>query len=868
MNDESSREDLDLSTVEPSWSDDGQDRTAWDVPTQPASSADDGPQPGTVIAGAFEVVRFLARGGMGQVYVARDLSLGRLVAVKLVRSRGRGPEAQLALFEREARATARLTHPNIVTIHQFGCWGDRPFLVLELLRGESVAELVTRRRLTVQETVAIATDVARALAHAHAAGLVHRDLKMGNVFLTEDGGVKVLDFGLSAFDPRSTGLAEMSDASLSLLSPDDDPLAGAGTLGYTPPEQWRGEIPNARADVFALGVLMFRVLSGDLPYDRKKVLDGDALAPRLSTLNAQVPSVLDQLVARAIEKDPTARFQTATEMLEALQEVDRALATEAGAGGEPYRFLEAFSEADAPWFFGREREAARLAARLERSPLVTVVGPSGAGKSSLVRAGVVPRLRRGSTAWTTVELTPGRQPLRALFDALEPHLVAGEEPVVEDATRLVAAPGLAGQVLRAAARRSQGRVLLLVDQTEELYTQGADRAERDAFGAAVLSAGDVTDSPVAVILTIRGDFVHRLTEQPRLAEMAMRSAFALGVPDRAAMIRAVAGPAERLGFRLEDGLAEAMVQELAAEAAPLPVLQFAASRLWERRDHDSRTLTHAALAELGGVAGVLAGHAEHIYHSLLDAEDAALARRLLCSLVTADGTRRPVERSRMLEDSADADRAAQVLDRLIGGRLLTTVRDPDGDVAVQLAHESLIERWQRLSGWLTDGEADRRLRERLHTVAALWNERGRPQHLQWSGDELDDALRLLDRTAHTAEPIATFVRACAGDASPASPDPTVGPDGAGHRAGCGRDRLLDCHAGVSTARGGRPAQRAAGCGSAAADGGGEPGRARGDAQGAGGAQPSGGAAEGGGHAGDAEPGRDRHVRGARAGGAG
>ncbi len=274
-----------------------------------------GPAVGSSV-GRFDLLRELGRGGFGVVYEARDRELGRIVALKAIRP---GPrplaEARRQWLRREAEAAAQLSHPNIVTLHDVGTSERGPYLVLEMLHGETLLERLTRGALPQAEAVAVAIEVARALAHAHAQGVLHRDLKPSNVFLTEDGGVKVLDFGLAHFFGTSG-------------------MRGGGTPGYMAPEQWRGDPEDPRTDVFGLGVLLFEMLTGRLPYpfsrDRSTVLDPGGPPPLPPP--AAAPA-LAALVKSTLSKDPGGRPRDGRAMLDALVEVQRALAAGEAEGG-------------------------------------------------------------------------------------------------------------------------------------------------------------------------------------------------------------------------------------------------------------------------------------------------------------------------------------------------------------------------------------------------------------------------------------------------------------------------------------------------------------------------------------------------------
>ena len=263
-------------------------------------------RPGDVV-GKFTIVRELGRGGFGVVHEAVDEELGRRVAFKALRPRralrGQGEE----WLRREAEAVARLQHPAIVTLHDFGRGPTGPYLIFELLRGETLQERLRAGPLPVREAVRVARAVAQALAHAHASGVLHRDMKPSNVFLCRDGAVKVLDFGLAR-------LFERADAQ------------SGGTPAYMAPEQWRSEPEDARTDLFALGATLHETLSGSAPY-RATRGHGEVLeegpAPRLP--GRGVPARLRRLVSRMLERDRARRPQGAAEVAAELAAIEDAL---------------------------------------------------------------------------------------------------------------------------------------------------------------------------------------------------------------------------------------------------------------------------------------------------------------------------------------------------------------------------------------------------------------------------------------------------------------------------------------------------------------------------------------------------------------
>jgi len=272
--------------------------------------------PGASI-GHFELVREIGRGGFGVVFEARDRRLGRPVAFKAVRP---GRRSQILLREdrmqKEAEAVAQLAHPNIVTLYDVGACDSGPYLIFELLRGETLAERMQRGPMAPSEALDVAIEVAWALDHAHRVGVVHRDLKPSNVMLCREGIVKILDFGIA----HVLGEADHR---------------AAGSPPYMAPEQWRGEVQDTRTDVFGAAAMLFESLSGRLPY-RASRAGSAALEPgaRPDVEAAGLEPDLAQLLLRALSPDPEARPRAGGDWLAALLQ----LRERRDAGGPLRRF--------------------------------------------------------------------------------------------------------------------------------------------------------------------------------------------------------------------------------------------------------------------------------------------------------------------------------------------------------------------------------------------------------------------------------------------------------------------------------------------------------------------------------------------------
>lgn len=292
--------------------------------------------------GPYEIESALGAGGMGEVYRARDTRLERTVAIKVLNAQLVGSTELRARFEREAKIVSQLQHPNICVLHDVGNEGPIDYLVMEFLQGESLAERLRKGPLASQEVLRIAIEIADALEKAHRAGVVHRDLKPGNVMLTKSGA-KLLDFGLakplgaaSAAGGRGSGSASVLAAALTQTMPSPSPTtplstAGAviGTVQYMSPEQVQGVEADARSDIFAFGVTLFEMVTGKRTFEGKTQASivGQILAvdpPSVSTLRPESPPGLDRVIRLCLDKDPDERIQTAHDLKLQLQAIAEA----------------------------------------------------------------------------------------------------------------------------------------------------------------------------------------------------------------------------------------------------------------------------------------------------------------------------------------------------------------------------------------------------------------------------------------------------------------------------------------------------------------------------------------------------------------
>jgi hypothetical protein len=417
-----------------------------------------------------------------------------------------------------------------------------------------------------------------------------------------------------------------------------------GTLPYMSPEQWRSEAIDPRSDLWTVGIILYELVVGAHPLAPLSMF---GLA-QIGDVDVPMPSVRDKrpdlgalgaVIDRCLQKRKAERFGSAEELSAALESLlSGRKAKELGEDESPFAGMSAFQEADAGRFFGRERDAQSLLGLLRSQPLVAVVGPSGAGKSSFVRAGVIPGLKRSGEPWEAFILRPGRRPLAALAEVLAqiPEAVGegvrASAPEAKAPEELVALfrtqPGLLGARLRARCRKQGGRhrILLFVDQFEELYTLSAEPAERAAFVTTLEGAADDASSPLRVVLSIRSDFLHRIADDRHFATEVTRGLFLLPPMGRDGLREALTRPIEAAGHRFEsEDMIEGMLSALSRTPSPLPLLQFTAAKLWERRDRERRLFTRESYDKLGGVAGALSTHADAVL-SGLSSVDQRLAR--------------------------------------------------------------------------------------------------------------------------------------------------------------------------------------------------------------------------------------------------
>ena len=366
--------------------------------------------------GHYQIVSLVGKGGMGAVYLAEDLRLGRRVALKLLPDSFTKDEHRVRRFEQEARAVSCLNHPNILVIHDIGVEDDVHFIATEFIEGETLRNRMARSRISVPEALDLAVQVAGALAEAHQAGIVHRDIKPENVMVRADGLAKVLDFGLAKLTERQP--SGINGEALTLAQSNTEPGTILGTVSYMSPEQARGHVVDARSDIFSLGVVLYEMTAGRALFEGETM--GDLIASilrdeptPLTEHSPDIPGEAESIVIRALRKDRDERYQTVRELLGDLKQLKQRLEFEAelarSAPGQATRRRDTqmrgqsvatpprlplsespvFDTASARHTVGRDKERSELRAALGsvsagRGLMLCVTGEPGIGKTTLV----------------------------------------------------------------------------------------------------------------------------------------------------------------------------------------------------------------------------------------------------------------------------------------------------------------------------------------------------------------------------------------------------------------------------------------------------------------------------------------------------
>ena len=697
----------------------------------------------------FELKEEIGSGAYGTIYRAVQPTIGRDVAVKVIRRKYANDPEFIRRFESEAQTIARLEHPYIVPLYDYWRDPEGAYLVMRLLRGGNLLSALAGGPLPPDTAVTLLSQLASALATAHRQGIVHRDIKPANILFDEANNAYLSDFGIAKDLGHDLGLTNVG--------------ALVGTPDYVSPEQLMGQEVTLQSDQYSLGAVLYETLTGEKPFSeeplairiQKHLVEP---LPLVSQTRPDLPHQIDTVIQRATAKTPTDRFPDTLTMAEAFRQAVQGTATSTLVATavpttydhdlpNPYKGLRAFQESDAHDFFGRETLVEQLVARVAQSQFLAVVGPSGAGKSSIVKAGLIPALRQGavtgSESWFVAEMVPGTHPLEELELALLPVAVDPPpsllDPLQKDERGLL-------RTLRRILPEENGQLLLVIDQFEELFTLTDSEERRQHFLDSLLAALNAPHSPLHVVVTLRADFYDRPLQMQPLANLFKEHTELVLPMTSEELAWTIQEPARRVGVTFEDGLVAAIVNEVADQPGALPLLQYALTELYEERQGQLMTLT--AYHALGGTTGALALRAEEIY-GRLDPAAQATTRQLFLRLVTlgegVEDTRRRVLRSE-LESLAEQKGSeakehghdgeivnrqkpalslpnGSIVNRFGNYRLLTFDRDPlTRQPTVEVAHEALLREWVRLRHWLDESRDDVRLQRLLATAVSEWQQ--------------------------------------------------------------------------------------------------------------------------------------------------
>jgi WD40 repeat protein len=693
----------------------------------------------------YMLIEQVAQTNTNAVYRAREIAIDREVAIKVILPHYTHHENYIRLFEAEAHRVARLEHPHIVPLYRY--WRDETgaYLVMRWMSGGSLIRALSNGLLPLSVVARYFAQLTNALAYAHHHGVIHRDIKPANILRDQNGNIYLSDFGIA------------QDFS-------NDPVEGY-SIGYAPPEQIAG---GARAtpqtDIYSLGAVLFEMLTGTPVTNTTVLLQQSGNAPSIRAIRSDLPHSLDIAVQRALVPDPTLRYpdvasfaaEVRAAMHEALSATDMSIAAVHAVVQpldlpdlpNPYKGLRAFTEADTADFFGREALTRRLVLRLsEGGPdarFLAVVGPSGSGKSSVVHAGLIPALRRGTIpgadAWIIATLTPGAQPLRniaAMLNRLAPVPHATLEEQLQNDEH-----GLLQAVNQMLPPQKAVELLLVIDQFEELWTLVGDSTIRQHVLAALVAAVRNPQSRVRVLATLRADFYDRPLSHKLFGQLMTTRCEVVLPLNEAELEAAIVKPAEHVGVRVERALVREILADVEQQPGALPLLQYALADLFERRN--GSILTLASYHDRGQVQGALARRADEMYMELT-ASQRVLVRQIFLRLVTpgegTEDTRRRVQQSELTALEAHSASAATtttqpamatpaqtlatdvvlVLERYGQARLLTFDRElGSGEPTVEVAHEALIRVWGRLRAWLDEARDQVRTQRRLSEAATEW----------------------------------------------------------------------------------------------------------------------------------------------------
>lgn len=691
----------------------------------------------------YQLLDEIGTGAFAVVWRAVQPSVDREVAIKQIRSELATQPDFIRRFEAEAHLVARIEHPHIVPLIDFWRDPDSAYLVMRWLRGGTLERRLDDGPLSLEDTSLLARQMCGALATAHRHGVIHRDVKSGNIMFDEAGNAFLTDFGIALEAQESAG----PEAALSTGSP-----------AYSSPEQLRREQLGPQADIFSLGVVLFECLAGSLPFTDcssvAELIDRQLTIayPALRELREDIPLHFSDAIGRATAKNSDDRFASMDEFLLALEggwprgtALDRKGPSALEMDVEnPYKGLRAFDDGDVDEFFGRKILVDSLIERLAgtgvASRCLVVVGPSGSGKSSVVRAGLVPALRSGAVAnsqsWFATTMVPGSDPYEALESALLRVAVNPPDSLLNQLR-----DGKRG-VLRGVRRclsADDETALVVIDQFEEIFTNSSEEVANNFLEALACAVEDPA-SQLRLVITLRADYFDRPLSHHSFATVINKAAVNVTplAPDE--LEQAIVEPARRLGAEFEPGLVARIAAETIGQASPLPLLQYTLSELFDRREDNQ--LTIAAYDEIGGLAGALGARAENVYTSA-DASRQDAIRRVFGRMTNPGEQSADLRRRIPVSDLGEDPANVWAIEQFGNARLVTFDRDvATREPTVEVAHEALLREWPRLVRWLAEDAELLRSIDAVAIAASVWDQGGRSATDLYRGGRLENAIGL------------------------------------------------------------------------------------------------------------------------------
>ena len=720
------------------------------------------------IVDRYRLTERLGAGAFGEVWKASQLAdgndIGVTCAVKVTKvapdSSGSSPRPLANGWLDEVRNLVRVAGDTIPRIYDADIWNEHAYIAMELLNGQTLGARLATGPIAWRRALYIADEIARALEAGHQVGLVHRDLKPQNVMLVGPHRVCVVDWGIARLQtPAATQPPIAAPQGADADSTDARPVmpillprpqaAALGTPGYMAPEVYEGAAPAPLQDVFALGVVLYEMIAGCLPHaveplnrfrtspdsvrTYRSALDRATMDHRLIPLRARrpdLPSGLVQLVDALLARRPEDRPAHVREAIALASRFPQ------GVPDPPYAGLGSLGREHAGLYFGQQDAIQHVLARLASHRGVLLWGPSGSGKSSLALAGVAATMDR------TLFLDT---------DGWDVHVVRPREGRGRRVATVAPPPGPAriGQVV-------------IIDQLEEVVD--LEPHDRDAFCHAVLALLQRTApvrvqdavigvaDEVRVIATVRDDLEWRIDrEVPLLQPLLEHRVIAKGVDANFAR-SIIEEPARALGYQVE-GI-EAVSREVEAclsfEPSKLPIVQYALSEWWQRRDDGRKLLPAAAWRELGGVDGALSSVAERLWSTLHLAQ--RLCLKALFVQLFQDGRKQPLPESMLTPE------ARRVMRKLVRLRLVGRREKQGSAPFYEVEHEAFAEHWTRLAGWLAEAREDRALTEELERDAEAYLRDHDPERL-WKRGRIAAARDMARRGRIVLSPNATqFLR--------------------------------------------------------------------------------------------------------------